>query len=70
VGISLLDPTVREGISTFSKIGDVNSQLARLESDIDCGAWEQRYPGLKDLEELDLGYRILTSHRRANHSGA
>ena len=65
-----LDPMVREGISTFSKIGDVDSQLGRLESDIDSGAWEQRYSGLKDLEVLDLGYRILIAHRRANHCGA
>jgi SAM-dependent methyltransferase len=58
-----LDPMVREGISTFSKIGDVDSQLARLEGDIDSGAWEQRYSGLRDLEELDLGYRILIAHK-------
>jgi SAM-dependent methyltransferase len=57
-----LDPIVRESISTFSKIGNVDSQLARLESDIVSGAWEQRYPGLKGLEALDLGYRILISH--------
>src|SRR5882762_2236307 len=63
-----LDPMVREGISTFSKIGDVDSQLARLERDIDSGAWEQRYAGLKDLEVLDLGYRILISHRGSGAS--
>jgi SAM-dependent methyltransferase len=57
-----LDQKVREGISTFSKIGNVDSQLARLESDIVSGAWEQRYAGLSDLKALDLGYRILISH--------
>jgi ubiquinone/menaquinone biosynthesis C-methylase UbiE len=57
-----LDPLVRESISTFSKIGNVDSQLARLESDIVSGAWEQRYRSLMSLEALDLGYRILTSH--------
>jgi SAM-dependent methyltransferase len=56
-----LDPLVREGISTFSKIGNVDSQLARLESDIFSGAWEQRYRSLLDLKALDLGYRILIS---------
>jgi SAM-dependent methyltransferase len=57
-----LDPIVRESISTFSKIGNVDSQLARLKSDIASGAWEQRYPSLMGLEALDLGYRILISH--------
>ncbi len=68
-----LDPIVRESISTFSKIGDVDSQLARLESDIVSGAWEQRYLGLMGLDNLDLGYRILISHStdpcRANNAG-
>jgi SAM-dependent methyltransferase len=57
-----LDPAVRECISTFSKIGNVDSQLASLESDIVSGAWGQRYASLIDLEALDLGYRILISH--------
>jgi len=57
-----LDPMVRRSISTFSKIGKVDSQLARLQSDIISGAWQQRYSGLMDLNELDLGYRILISH--------
>ena len=56
-----LDPIVRGGISTFSKIGNVDSQLARLESDIVSGAWERRYRSLLDLKALDLGYRILIS---------
>jgi SAM-dependent methyltransferase len=57
-----LDPVVRESISTFSKIGNISPQLARLESDIVSGAWEQRHLRLMGLEALDLGYRILISH--------
>jgi len=57
-----LDPPVRKSISTFSKIGNVDSQLARLKSDIGSGAWEQRYSSLMDLKALDLGYRILIAH--------
>jgi SAM-dependent methyltransferase len=56
-----LDPLVRQGISTFSKIRNVDSQLARLERDIISGAWEQRCRTLMDLKALDLGYRILVS---------
>jgi SAM-dependent methyltransferase len=62
-----LDPIVRESISTFSKIGNVNSQLARLERNVASGAWEQRYSSLMDLEALDLGYRILISHIPPRH---
>jgi SAM-dependent methyltransferase len=57
-----LDPVVRKNISTFSKIGNIDSQLARLENDIVSGAWERRYHTLMGLEALDLGYRILISH--------
>jgi SAM-dependent methyltransferase len=57
-----LDPIVRASISTFAKIGNVDSQLARLAVDIDSGAWGQRYSSLKDLGELDLGYRIVIAH--------
>ena len=57
-----LDPVVRKNISTFSKIGNIDSQLARLENDIVSGAWERRYDTLMGLEALDLGYRILISH--------
>jgi len=55
-----LDPLVRGSISTFSKIGNIDAQLARLEKDIDSGAWERRYPGLCNLSVLDLGYRVIT----------
>jgi len=57
-----LDLLFRKSISTFSKIGNVDSQLALLESDIVSGAWEQRYANLMSLETLDVGYRILIAH--------
>jgi SAM-dependent methyltransferase len=62
-----LDPLVRESISTFSKIGNVETQLACLERDIDSGAWDQRYSGLQGVEVLDLGYRIIIARGRANN---
>jgi SAM-dependent methyltransferase len=58
-----LDPLVRAGISTFSKIGNIDSQLASLEKDIESGAWEDRYAGLQHLDTLDLGYRLLVARR-------
>jgi SAM-dependent methyltransferase len=58
-----LDPLVRESISTFTKIGNIDSELARLEGDIDSGAWGDRYSNLRDLVALDLGYRIISADR-------
>ena len=55
-----LDAMVRESISTFSRIGEVDAQLARLESDIESGAWEQRYSDLSKVQ-VDLGYRIVVA---------
>ena len=54
-----LDPLVRAGISTFAKIGDVQVRLARLQSDIDSGVWQQRYADLLTRTSLDLGYRLV-----------
>jgi SAM-dependent methyltransferase len=54
-----LDPLVRASISTFSRIGDMGANLARLEMDIDSGAWERRYSDLQTLSALDLGYRLV-----------
>ncbi len=54
-----LDPKVRRGISTFSKIGNIDAELANLERDIDSGAWASRYRHLQDLTELDVGYRLV-----------
>ena len=54
-----LDPLVRASISTFSRIGDMGANLARLETDIDSGAWERRYSDLQTLSALDLGYRLV-----------
>jgi len=57
-----LDPLVRASISTFSKLGDIDVNVARLEADIDSGAWRQRYSHLQDLTALDLGYRLVIAH--------
>lgn len=62
-----LDRMVRNSISTFSKIGNADSQFAQLENDINSGAWEQRYSGLQKLTALDLGYRIVIASKRAGH---
>jgi SAM-dependent methyltransferase len=53
-----LDPEVRAGMSVFHFPG-AEDGLARLEADLESGAWAQRHAGLLAREQLDLGYRLL-----------
>ena len=58
-----LDPQVRAGISVFSRLepAEVEDGIARLEADLASGAWHRRNRGLLELEELDLGYRLVVA---------
>jgi SAM-dependent methyltransferase len=56
-----LDPRIRAGISSFWKIDDVAEGLRRLASDLETGAWAERYADLLDLDALDLGYRLVVA---------
>jgi len=38
----------------------VESRSARLADDLASGAWDRRYGTLRALQELDLGYRLIT----------
>jgi hypothetical protein len=54
-----LDPTVRAGMSTFGRIGGVESALDRLQNDLDSGEWARRYGDLLHQDASDLGYRLV-----------
>jgi SAM-dependent methyltransferase len=54
-----LDPDVRGGMSSFTRVADVDSRLERLRADLASGAWEQRHGALLERPELDIGYRLL-----------
>ena len=56
-----LDARVRTSMSSFWAIGDVTDALARLETDLESGAWANRYRDLEPLDALDLGYRLVLS---------
>jgi SAM-dependent methyltransferase len=56
-----LDPSVRSAISTFSKLDNIASALAKLEQDLASGAWAERYGHLMELESLDVGYRLVVA---------
>ena len=56
-----LDPKIRAAMSSFRALGDCAAALARLEDDLDSGAWQARYGALLDLETCDVGYRLVTT---------
>ena len=56
-----LDHRVRQGISSFWKIGDVSAGLKALADDLDSGAWAARYAELLDRDEADFGYRLVVA---------
>jgi SAM-dependent methyltransferase len=56
-----LDPEIRRSISTFSRIADLASDLARLRSDLEDGTWRKRNEAILARDELDLGYRLIVA---------
>ena len=56
-----LDNEVRRNISNFALAteDDLAEGLARLQAELDSGAWDRRYGHLRSLRELDLGHRLL-----------
>ena len=56
-----LDPAVRAGISVFHQLdsGSVERATERLADDLASGAWAERNGDLLDLDELDLGLRLV-----------
>jgi SAM-dependent methyltransferase len=58
-----LDPAVRAAISGFSLLdaGVTDPALEHLAADLESGAWHRRNAALMELDELDLGYRLVVA---------
>jgi SAM-dependent methyltransferase len=58
-----LDEQVRAGISVFARLeyGDIATMISSLRADLQSGRWKRRNANLLELEELDLGYRIVVA---------
>ncbi len=58
-----LDPGVRNGSSCWHRMppDEIENGLARLKTDLDSGRWEERNGHLRELPELDVGLRLVTS---------
>ncbi len=60
---AIADPAVWRATSALALISDFdrNAGMARLAADLASGAWRSRYGHLLDLDELDLGYRVVVA---------
>jgi SAM-dependent methyltransferase len=60
-----LDPTVRDGISSFAQVQPehVHRGVRRLADDLGSGRWEARHGALRARTSLDLGYRLVVADR-------
>jgi SAM-dependent methyltransferase len=61
-----LEREVRNGISVFHRLpaAEVDAALKRLGRDLDDGAWEERLGHLLQLDELDVGLRLVSCELR------
>lgn len=60
---AILDPTVWQGVSALQLISDEEREtgMRRIAADLQSGEWERRYGHLLNLDELDVGYRMIVT---------
>jgi SAM-dependent methyltransferase len=58
-----LDPGVQAGISSFMLIGEEERRRGErlLGQELENGEWHRRFGHLLELDELDVGYRLVTA---------
>lgn len=56
-----LDPDVRRSMSTLMRVGPLDEGIRRLRADLGSGEWHRRNHRLMELQELDLGYRLVSA---------
>ena len=58
-----LDSSVRAGMSGFSLLGAevVTRGIAHLHADLESGEWDRRFGDLRQLEAIDVCYRLLVT---------
>jgi SAM-dependent methyltransferase len=56
-----LDPSVRRAISFFAGVPDDDSRIAKLQRDLDSGAWMRRHGDLMRETAMDYGYRLIVA---------
>lgn len=58
-----LDPEIRAGMSGFALLDQdvVARGVARLKDDLESGAWEERFGHLRELDVIDVCYRLIVT---------
>jgi SAM-dependent methyltransferase len=58
-----LDPRVRKNISVFARLPQrhVAQAIAQLADDLESGTWRRRHADLLNLEQLDVGCRVIVA---------
>jgi SAM-dependent methyltransferase len=58
-----LDPQIQQGMSWLAQLSpeDRARGTARLETDLLSGEWDRRHGHLRQLDQLDVGYRLITA---------
>jgi SAM-dependent methyltransferase len=66
-----LQPAVRAGISVFSQLssGAVDRAIGALGADLETGRWHERHRELLTLDELHLGYYVITAEPTSQTGG-
>lgn len=54
-----LDPEVRQSISAFAKLDDLQDGLNRLGEDLKTGRWAKHNAPILEHNQLDVGYRLI-----------
>ena len=60
-----LDAQVRNGMSTFSILPNVDAGISRLKDDLSSGRWHDKNRALLEHESYDFGYRIISRRAQA-----
>lgn len=55
-----LDPRVRNGMSTFSLLANVDVGIDRLQNDLATGRWHDENRALLQHDSYDFGYRVIS----------
>ena len=58
-----LHANVRAGMSPFHML-DLDVGITKLANDLESGRWDELFGSMRELDELDIGYRIVTSYSR------
>ncbi len=61
-----MNPEIRAGISAFA-LADasvVEKGVRQLKEDLDSGRWDAKYGGIREVEEIDAGYRLSLNRKK------